>query len=71
VWAVPLSAIRSAADGSKFVIVVDQQGTQRNVTVTTGLTQGKLTEVSGDLQEGEQVLINPATRPTGLNPFGG
>jgi HlyD family secretion protein len=71
VWAVPISAVRSAPDGSKFVIVVDQPGAQRNVTVTTGLTQGKFTEVSGDLQEGEQVLINPATRPTGLNPFGG
>ncbi len=70
VLAAPISAIRSATDGSKFVIVVDQQGAQRNVTVTTGLTQGKLTEVSGDLQAGEQVLINPATRPTGFNSFG-
>jgi hypothetical protein len=41
------------------------------VTVTTGLTQGKLTEVSSDLQEGEQVLSNPAARSTGFNQFGG
>jgi hypothetical protein len=39
--------------------------------VNTGLTQGKLTEVSGDLQEGEQVLINLTTRPTGFGAFGG
>jgi hypothetical protein len=30
-----------------------------------------LTEVSGDLQEGERVLSNPAARSTGSNPFGG
>lgn len=71
VLAVPISAIRSAADGTQFVIVIDQQSVQRNVTVKTGLTQGKLAEVSGDLQEGEHVLINPSTRPTGFNPFGG
>lgn len=64
VLAVPLSAIRSAADGSKFV-VVDRQGTQRNVAVTPGMTQGKLTEVAGDLREGEQILIASATAPTG------
>jgi HlyD family secretion protein len=70
VLAVPLNAIRSATEGSKYVVVVDQQGTQRSVPVTTGLTQGKLTEVSGDLQDGEQVLINPTTRPTGFSSFG-
>ena len=71
VLAVPINAIRSASDGAQFVIVIDQQGAQRNVTVTTGLTQGKLTEVSGDLQEGEQVLSNPTARSTGSSPFGG
>ena len=71
VLAVPISAIRSATDGTQFVIVINQQNAQRNVTVKTGLTQGKLTEVSGDLQVGEQVLINQVTRPTGFNPFGG
>jgi HlyD family secretion protein len=71
VLVVPNNAIRSATGGSQFVIVADQKGAQRNVTVTTGLTQGKLTEVSGDLQAGEQVLINASTRPTWFNPFGG
>jgi len=70
VLAVPINAIRSATDGSKYVVVVDQQGAQRNVIVTTGLTQGKLTEVAGDLQEGEQVSINPTTRPAGFGSFG-
>jgi HlyD family secretion protein len=71
VLAVPITAIRSAVDGTQFVIAVDQQGAQRNVTVKTGLTQGKLTEVSGDLQEGERVLINQSTRPASFSPFGG
>jgi hypothetical protein len=33
------------------------------------MTQGKLTEVAGDLQEGEQILIVPATAPTGFRAF--
>ncbi|HLF26842.1 MAG TPA: efflux RND transporter periplasmic adaptor subunit [Anaerolineae bacterium] len=71
VLAVPTNAIRSAADGTLFVIVVDPQGAQRNVTVKTGLTEGKLTEVSGDLKEGEQILINLPIRPASFGPFGG
>ena len=71
VLAVPLNAIRSAAGGSPYVIVLDKQNNQRTVEVKTGLTQGKLTEVSGDLQAGEQVIINPTTRPTGFGSFGG
>lgn len=71
VLAVPSGAIRSAADGSQFVIVIDQQNAQHNVTVKTGLTEGKLTEVSGDLQVGEQILIDQVTRPKGFSPFGG
>ena len=71
VLAVPLNAIRSDAGGSPYVIVLDQQNSQRTVEVKTGLTQGKLTEVSGDLQAGEQVIINPTTRPTGFGSFGG
>jgi HlyD family secretion protein len=71
VLAVPTNAVRSAADGTLFVIVVDPRGAQRNVTVKTGLTEGRLTEVSGDLKEGEPVLINPPTRPASFSPFGG
>ena len=71
VLAVPINAIRSDGSGSPFVIVLDQQSGQRMVAVKTGLTQGKLTEVSGDLQAGEQVLINATTRPTGFGTFGG
>jgi len=51
--------------------VIDPQGVQRTVTVTTGLTEGKLTEVSGDLKEGERVLIMPSTRPAGFGAFSG
>ncbi|HZY40411.1 MAG TPA: efflux RND transporter periplasmic adaptor subunit [Anaerolineae bacterium] len=71
VMAVPINAIRSDAGGSPYVIVLDQQNNQRTVTVKTGLTQSKLTEVSGDLQVGDQVLVNATTRPTGFGAFGG
>jgi HlyD family secretion protein len=71
VLAVPINAIRSDAGGSPYVIVLDQPNSQRTVPVKTGLTQGKLTEVSGDLHEGERVIINPTTRPTGFGAFGG
>jgi HlyD family secretion protein len=71
VLAVPINAIRSDAGGSPYVIVLDQQNSQRTVEVKTGLTQGKLTEVSGDLQAGNQVLVTATTRPTGFGAFGG
>jgi multidrug efflux pump subunit AcrA (membrane-fusion protein) len=58
VLTVPLNVIRATGDGAKYVVVVDQDGVQRDVPVTTGLTQGKLTEVAGDLHEGDQVLLH-------------
>ncbi len=71
VLAVPINAIRSASDGGQIVTVIDLQGVQRTVAVKTGLTEGKLTEVSGDLKEGERVLITPSARPAGFGSFGG
>ncbi len=66
VLTVPLNAIRAAGDGAKYVVVVDQHGVQRDVPVTTGLTQGKLTEVAGDLHEGDRVLLHATPRSTGF-----
>jgi HlyD family secretion protein len=73
VLAVPGGAIRSDEQGY-YVNVVDQAGTgATRVDVTTGFTDGDLTEVSGDLQPNERVYISaPPTRQQGggLNLFG-
>jgi len=76
VLAVPTSAIRSGSSGQTgfggqgrqggqgiqgdFVLVI-QNGRPRPVQVTLGMTAGDLTEVSGDLQEGDQVAIITTT----------
>jgi HlyD family secretion protein len=66
VMAVPGGAIRSDAQGY-YVNVVDQSGTDATrIDVTTGLTDGDLTEVSGNLQPNEAVYISaPPTRQQG------
>jgi HlyD family secretion protein len=75
VLAVPGTAIRS--DGQTYYVnVVGEDGTAQRVNVTTGYTDGELTEVSGDLQEGETVYLGETTTTTqqqqgrGLNLFG-
>jgi len=75
VLAVPTKAIRSGraanqaaaqsgqtltTTASSMVLVV-QNGQPRPVPVTVGMTAGDLTEVSGDLQEGDQVLVVTTT----------
>jgi RND family efflux transporter MFP subunit len=74
VMAVPGGAIRSDAQGY-YVNVVDQAGTgATRIDVTTGFTDGDLTEVSGNLQPNERVYISaPPTRQQqggGFNVFG-
>jgi HlyD family secretion protein len=65
VLAVPTTAIRQggfgaqsgqAAEGS-FVLVI-QDGQTRRVQVSLGMTAGDLTEVSGDLNEGDLVVVS-------------
>ena len=48
-----------------MLVLVD--GQPRPVPVTVGLTAGDLTEVSGDLKEGDEVLAGELTLPTGAN----
>jgi HlyD family secretion protein len=72
VLAVPGGAVRSDAQGY-YVNVVDQTGGATRVDVTTGYTDGDLTEVSGNLQPGERVYISaPPARQQGggFNLFG-
>jgi len=47
-----------------FVLVM-RNGQPTPVQVTKGMTSGDLTEVSGDLQAGDQVIIMTATRTQG------
>jgi HlyD family secretion protein len=75
VLAVPGSAIRSAKQGGYYVNVAQTDGTAKQVTVTTGYTDGDLTEVAGELQVGQRVYISePATtqqqQQPGFNLFG-
>ena len=72
VLAVPAGALRS--DGNAYYVnVVDANGEARRVDVTTGYTDGDLTEVSGDLQEGQQVFLDEpqvTQQQQGFNLFG-
>jgi multidrug efflux pump subunit AcrA (membrane-fusion protein) len=56
---------RQRLTGSFVLVLVD--GQPRPVPVTVGLTAGDLTEVSGDLQEGDEVLAGELTTPAGVN----
>jgi HlyD family secretion protein len=56
-----------------FVLVLEN-GQPRPVQVTVGMTAGDLTEVSGDLKEGDQVLVSTTTSSANNNTqdlFGG
>jgi HlyD family secretion protein len=61
VLAVPGGAIRSDPQGGYYVNVVTDDGTAQRVDVTTGYTDGDLTEVSGDLQLGQLVFLSEPT----------
>jgi HlyD family secretion protein len=81
VLAVPTTAIRSgralnstnaqsgqtvSATASSMVMVL-KDGQPRPVPVTVGMTTGDLTEVSGDLQAGDTVLVMTTTSTTNNN----
>ncbi|NTU63560.1 MAG: efflux RND transporter periplasmic adaptor subunit [Chloroflexi bacterium] len=75
VLAVPGTAIRS--DGQNYYVnVAGTDGTAQRVDVTTGYTDGELTEVAGDLQEGQTIYLGELTTTTtttqgrGMNLFG-
>ncbi|HLF26683.1 MAG TPA: efflux RND transporter periplasmic adaptor subunit [Anaerolineae bacterium] len=73
VLAVPGGALRS--DGNTYYVNgVDANGAAQRVDVTTGYTDGDLTEVTGDLQPGQPIYIGePAesqSQQSGFNLFG-
>ena len=72
VLAVPGAAIRTDPQGGYYVDVLDSAGEAQRVDVTTGYSDGDLTEVSGNLQPGDRVYLSqPPVRQTGgPNLFG-
>ena len=75
VLAVPGAAIRSDTAGGYYVNVVGADGAAQRIDVTTGYTDGELTEVSGELADGQAVYLGETTTTTqqqgrGLNLFG-
>ncbi|SFO61796.1 Multidrug resistance efflux pump [Pseudobutyrivibrio sp. JW11] len=55
--AVPSSDIKTADDGSKYVVIQTKDGSTKNVTVTTGISDDFYTEITGgDLKEGEMIV---------------
>jgi macrolide-specific efflux system membrane fusion protein len=74
---VPSEAIQQAQDGSSFVLkgATKKGDKPQTVTVQTGLTDGKQTEIVSGLAEGDRVLIKGfsagqvAAPSTGTNPF--
>lgn len=61
VLVVPISALFTAADGDVAVVVVDQNGDQRQVPITMGLSSGGFVQIipEGDqVREGDHVLVS-------------
>jgi len=55
--AVPSSDIKTSDDGSKYVVIQTKDGSTKNVTVTTGISDDFYTEITGgDLKEGEMIV---------------
>jgi membrane fusion protein, macrolide-specific efflux system len=70
VLAVPAAAV-GPGPGGKSVVTVMVHGRQVQKVVTTGLTTGGLTQITGGLTAGEQVVVN-IVRNTGVSgQFGG
>lgn len=55
---VPIEAVRTEDDGSKFVFVFDH-GKVRKTTVTTGLSNDSKIEIISGLKAGQQVITGP------------
>jgi HlyD family secretion protein len=72
VLAVPGAAIRTDPQGGYYVNVLDAAGEAQRIDVTTGYSDGDLTEVAGDLQPGDRVYLSqpPARQTGGPNVFG-
>ncbi|WP_102375831.1 efflux RND transporter periplasmic adaptor subunit [Raoultibacter massiliensis] len=60
VLTVPVSAVTDGGEGVRFVLVQHPDGSLEPVEVETGLSDGTMVEVGGNLNEGDEVLLNDA-----------
>lgn len=58
---VPTKALIQVLDKT-FVMVVDQENKVKQIPVTKGATQGYFTLVKGDLQNGDQIIVDGLTK---------
>jgi macrolide-specific efflux system membrane fusion protein len=63
VLTVPSEAVRTV-NGTTYVLQADAEGAQVETPVTVGETVGTLTEITGGLSEGDQVLVTVVTPQT-------
>ena len=68
--AVPITTIQNDANG-EFVMVQQSDGSATRVDVVSGAIVDDFVVVTGDLQEGQTVLMNDGTSFQAPNPFGG
>jgi HlyD family secretion protein len=68
--AVPITTIQNDANG-EFVMVSLADGSSKRVDVVSGAIVDDMVVVTGDLQEGDRVLVNDASSFNAPNPFGG
>ncbi|MCU1416906.1 MAG: HlyD family efflux transporter periplasmic adaptor subunit [Schumannella sp.] len=71
VLAVPSAAVSTASDGTSTVTVIGADGAKTETPVTVGETSGNLTEITGGLAEGDEVLVatfTPGSGNAGTNP---
>ena len=68
--AVPITTIQNDANG-EFVMVLQSDGSTKRVDVASGVIVDDMVVVSGDLQEGQSVLVNNGSSFEAPNPFRG
>jgi HlyD family secretion protein len=68
--AVPVGAVQTDTQG-EYVLRVASGGNSERVTVTSDSIQGELVAITGDLKEGDQVLVNATTSTSSGGNQGG
>jgi HlyD family secretion protein len=68
--AAPITTIHNDAKG-EFVMVVQSDGSSKRVDIVSGVIVGDKVTVTGDLKEGDRLLLNDGSSFEAPNPFGG
>lgn len=70
VFTIPVSAVQGSGD-TKTLTLLNADGSERTVSVTTGLSDGIQVEVSGDIKEGDAVVLQDLSPSSGASAGGG